>query len=48
MNGAQFGDVQQPLQLSIVQFAGQLDVEIDLIDPPGLGFAVGAVWGVNT
>ena len=47
MNRATFSDVQQPLSLTVVEVANQLDVAIDIIDPPVAGFAVGAVFRVN-
>ncbi len=47
MNGATFGDVHQPLPLTVVQVAGQLDLAIDMVDETDAGFAVGAVSCVN-
>ena len=48
MNGTTLGDVHQPLPLSFVEVADQLDIEVDLSDPSLGGLALGAVFCVNT
>ncbi|MDT5203534.1 MAG: hypothetical protein QOD34_170 [Mycobacterium sp.] len=47
MDWATLGDVHQLLPLTVVEVTGQLDLAIDMGDPAGFGFAVGAILCVN-
>src|SRR4051794_2269878 len=48
MNRATIGDVHQPFPLRLVEFADQLDIAVNVVDPSLCGLALRAVFGVNT
>jgi hypothetical protein len=47
VNRALVGDLQQPLPLTVVECAGQLNFAVDMSDPSLGRLAVSSIFGVN-